>query len=141
MAEVAAPKPKTVKPKGEKKETTKALIKESIVALKVGRMQSTLEDVYCEVGSLRLVSEDPLLSVVTLVLQERSGSSPAAIKKYLAGKGKKVDSALLGRELKKLVAKGYLVKVRSKSALLLFCQISSLLRHYNELLTALRSNL
>lgn len=38
MAEVAAPKPKTVKPKGEKKETTQALIKEAIVALKVSHI-------------------------------------------------------------------------------------------------------
>ena len=51
---------------------------------------------------------------MTSALQERSGSSPAAIKKYLTSKGKTVDSPLLGRELKKLVAKGYLVKVLSK---------------------------
>ena len=35
MTDVAAAKPKTVKPKGEKKPTTAALIKEAILALKV----------------------------------------------------------------------------------------------------------
>ena len=45
-----------------------------------------------------------------LVSQERTGSSPAAIKKYLAAKSP-VDSSRLTRELKKLTDKGYLVKV------------------------------
>ena len=52
-----------------------------------------------------------LIKEAILALKERSGSSLVAIKKYLSAKGP-VDAPLLNRELKKMVTKGLLVKVR-----------------------------
>ena len=52
-----------------------------------------------------------LIKEAIVALKERNGSSLAAIKKYLSAKAP-VDTPLLNRELKKMVTKGLLVKVR-----------------------------
>lgn len=116
MTDSAAPKVKAVKPKGDKKPTTQALIREAILALKVNCLhfhafKSLRKILHCAALSCKPFVRGWLLNLVPSNLQERTGSSPAAIKKYLGTKGP-VDSSRLNRELKKLVAKGYLVKVR-----------------------------